>query len=104
MSYINDNYIAQELNELLDDNRFIDELNERLWMDDSVTGNASGSYTFNAFEAEENLCHNTDLLQEAMNEFGYTPNDYKGAEWADVLIRCYLLGGIISEIINDFEQ
>ena len=32
-------------------------LNDELWVDDQVTGNASGSYTFNTWEAEENLCH-----------------------------------------------
>ena len=38
--------------------------------EDSVTGNASGSYTFNTYEAEENICHNLDLLGEALEEFG----------------------------------
>ena len=44
--------------------------NDNLWVDDSVTGNASGSYTCNAWNAEENLCHNMDELEEACNEFG----------------------------------
>ena len=43
-----------------------DELEERanneLWIDDSVTGNGSGSYTFGRWKAEENLCHNMDEL------------------------------------------
>lgn len=38
--------------------------------DYSVTGNAGGSYTFNAWKAEEYLCHNLDLLAEANEEFG----------------------------------
>ena len=37
-----------------------DHLNDELWISDSVTGNASGSYTFNAWLAEENVCHNLD--------------------------------------------
>lgn len=45
-------------------------LNDELWTEDSVTGNASGSYTFNTWEAEENICHNLDLLGEALEEFG----------------------------------
>ena len=65
-------YISNEIN--YSDYENLDELNEylneTLWVEDSVTGNASGSYTFNAYEAEENLCHNLDLLQEALNEFG----------------------------------
>lgn len=47
------------------------ELNDTLFVNDSVTGKASGSYTFSAWQAEENLCHNFDLLTEALSEFGY---------------------------------
>lgn len=28
---------------------------DELWIDDSVTGNGSGSYTFNSYKAEENV-------------------------------------------------
>ena len=45
-------------------------LNDELFVDDSVMGNGSGSYTFNAWEAEENICHNMELLGEACEEFG----------------------------------
>lgn len=37
-----------------DYNTFYDEM----FLSDQVTGNASGSYTFNTWQAEENLCHN----------------------------------------------
>ena len=43
-------------------------LNDHLWTVDSVTGNGSGSYTFNTWKAEENLCHKWDLLAEALDE------------------------------------
>lgn len=43
-----------------------EKLNDDLWIEDSVTGNASGSYTFNTWQAEENLAHNWDLLEEAL--------------------------------------
>lgn len=46
------------------------ELNDTLFVNDSVTGNASGSYTFSTWQAEENLCHNFELLMEALTEFG----------------------------------
>lgn len=46
------------------------DLNDTLFTYDSVTGNASGSYTFNAWTAEEYLCHNWDLLGEALTELG----------------------------------
>ncbi len=62
-------------------------LNDELWTDDSVTGNASGSYTFNTWEAEENICHNLDLLEEALREFGSGASYLieHGAEAADVV-------------------
>lgn len=83
-----------------------DDLCDRLWVSDSVTGNASGSYTFNAYQAEENLCHNWDLLEEALEEFGQTDVNIleKGAEWCDVTIRCYLLGQCLDEVIDEIEE
>lgn len=82
-----------------------ERLNDDLWTVDSVTGNASGSYTFNTYEAEENLAHNWDLLSEALTEFGFKGNPIeKGAEWADVTIRCYLLGQAIGEVLDEMEE
>lgn len=80
-------------------------LQDELFCNDSVTGNASGSYTFNAWEAEENLCHNLDLLGEALEEFGCGP-DYlinNGAEACDVTIRCYLLPQAIAAALDEVE-
>lgn len=79
-------------------------------MCDDVTGNASGSYTFSTWQAEEYLCHNLDLLEEVLREFGYD-GDYllaQGVEVADVMIRCYLLSQVIAdvleEIMDEFED
>lgn len=107
--YIKENYTDEEIKENLSysgaKEKFIEKLNDELWICDSVTGNASGSYTFNTWQAEENLCHNMDLLQEALQEFG-CGIDYleKGAEACDVTIRCYLLYGAISEAIEELEN
>ena len=80
-------------------------LNDILWMYDGVTGNASGSYWFNAWKAEEALCHNLDELEEACNEFGCDMGEIikQGAETADVTIRCYLLGRVISEVLEEYK-
>ena len=76
-------------------------LNDELFTNDSVTGNASGSYTFSTWQAEENICHNLDLLAEALEEFGCDENYLKkGAEACDVTIRCYLLGQAINEVLD----
>lgn len=81
-------------------------LNDELFINDSVTGNASGSYTFSTYEAEKNICHNLDLLGEALEEFGSSPADIlsKGAEAADVIIRCYLLGECIAEALTEIKE
>lgn len=46
------------------------QLNDDLWTEDSITGNASGSYYCNSYKAEESIAHNWDLLNEALDEFG----------------------------------
>ena len=80
-------------------------LYDDMFISDSVTGNASGSYTFNTWQAEENLCHNLDLLKEACEEFGSTADLLKdGAEACDVTIRCYLLPQAISEALDELEE
>jgi hypothetical protein len=81
-------------------------LYETMWTVDSVTGNASGSYTFSTYEAEENLAHNWGLLEEALEVFGQTGTDMldKGAEWCDVTIRCYLLPQVISAVLEEYED
>lgn len=82
-----------------------EDLNEKLFVEDSVTGNASGSYTFNNWKAEEYLCHNLDLLAEANEAFGGSSDILSdGAEMCDVTIRCYLLGQAIENVAPDMWQ
>lgn len=83
-----------------------EKLNDDLWTVDSVTGNASGSYYCNAWRAEEALAHNWNVLEEALAEFGQDGVNVieKGAEWADVTIRCYLLGQAIAEALDTLED
>ena len=85
-----------------------EQLNDSLWIADSVTGNGSGSYTFNTWQAEENLSHNWDLIEKCAAEYHNEPvirtGWYHGAEWWDVSIRCYLLGEAISEVLDEFDD
>lgn len=100
--YIQDNV---DLSQYSDRDELEEALNDELWTADSVTGNASGSYTFNTWEAEENLAHNWDLLEEALQEFGSDESPIsKGAEWCDVTIRCYLLSQAIAAALDDMEE
>lgn len=81
-------------------------LNDDLFCEDSVTGNASGSYTFSTWQAEENICHNLDLLAEAVEEFGGSTGEAlkRGAEYCDITIRCYLLAQAIAEVLDEVEE
>lgn len=90
LNYINDNGIMVTT-------EYRDEveqyLNDTLFTCDSVTGTA-----------EEYLCHNWELLGEALTEFGCDMSYLeKGAEACDVTIRCYLLGQAISEVLDEIE-
>ena len=96
--WLDENYGEEELPDR-------DTLYDEMWIADSVTGNASGSYTFNAWQAEENLAHNWALMETVAMEWcdgkveisdGYA----HGAEWWDVSIRCYLLGQCLDEVLE----
>ena len=84
-------------------------LNDVLWVTDSVTGNASGSYTFSTYKAMENLVYNLDLLGEAFECFGYDSSSIRemlgqGVEACDVTIRCYLLNECIQSVLEEMEE
>jgi hypothetical protein len=76
--------------------------NEMLCSDD-VTGNASGSYTCNAWKAEEMICHNWYLIEEAFTEFDYQKMEFS-PEKIDVTIRCYILGAVIEFVLQEIEK
>lgn len=97
LNYINENNIV-----VTSENRdeVEQDLNDTLFTCDSVTGNASGSYTFNTWTAEEYW----ELLAEALTGFGCDMSYLeKGAEACDVTIRCYMLGQAISEALDEIE-
>ena len=101
-------YIRENINFV--DYSDIDELSEKLfedcWIDDGVTGNASGSYYCNSWKAEEALAHNWDLLAEALREFGEGGVNIleAGAEAMDVTIRCYVLSSCIADALDEIEE
>lgn len=103
------NYIKEEVDM---NGMDLDELKERLWEDlinnDSVTGNASGSYTSCRSEAEKYVEENKDLVREMCDEFGghqrianwWLTDDY---ELIDVSLRCYVLGNAIEMAVEELE-
>lgn len=83
-----------------------DDLGNMAFSSDSVTGNASGSYTMNTLIAERCLVGNLDLLDEALDNFGEDANKMwlSGPEWADVTIRCYLVDEAVDEVLTEYER
>lgn len=84
-----------------------DILYDYLWIEDSVTGNGSGSYTFSRYQAEENVkdvIFDKELL-DLFKEFGddRVPLE-KGAEFIDVSIRCFLLGECLDAVLEEHEE
>lgn len=107
--YIEDNETWLGLEDL-DKDELYETLNENMWNADSVTGNASGSYTFSRHEAKQNLEGNEDLVREMCKGFcipaetiaeKFLAEDY---EYFDVSVRCYLLGGCLQEVIEELEN
>ena len=96
--YIEENNLIAEYE---DKDELKEHLNDVLFVEDGITGNASGSYTFSTWKAEENICHNIELLGAACEEFGSTDVLKNGAEACDVTIRCYLLPQAVDEAVDE---
>lgn len=85
-------------------------LYDDLWTDDSVTGNGSGSYTFNSYKAREYVFADPDTVKEALREFCVSAeevgNKFLDEEWEylDVTARCYVLGQAIAEALDEMEE
>lgn len=101
MNYDYSNYYDEDSD--FNISRLEEDLNDMCWTDDAVTGNGSGSYTCNAWQAEEYLSHNWDLMEEVANS-GFEPQDCFSPEAWDVCIRCYLLGQVVSEVCEELEE
>ena len=112
--------IKSDVREWMDDNKDelkgldrIDMFNvvyDSCWVDDSVTGNASGSYTFSRWEARKNFFEDEDADEyvSQMIEDGFSNEEEIGklvasSNWEklDVYIRCWLLNQCVSEIMDE---
>lgn len=106
LSYINDEIRPGEY---YDRDELESHLNDTLWADDSVTGNCSGSYTFNSAKAKEYVMDNHDLLRESFEEFDckdklgeyFIEEDW---ESMDVTIRCYVLNSCINDALDEIDR
>ena len=94
----------------LDRHEAFEVVYDACWVDDSVTGNASGSYTFSRFEARKNFFEDddTDEYIDQMIEDGFTTRELVGrsvqeGQWEllDVTIRCWLLCDAVSDVLDE---
>lgn len=71
------------------------ELLEKFYQEDSITGNASGSYTFNTNQALENIINDRETVAEALDFYSDNTSAQdlleSDAEKVDVITRCYVL-------------
>ena len=87
-----------------------EHLNDDFWINDSITGNGSGSFTFNREEAKENVLEDADTLLNACTEFCVDTRTIgekflnEEWEWMDVTCRCYVLGQAIAEVLDELEE
>ena len=107
IEYINENI---NLDEVESRDELEEQLNDDLWAEDSVTGNGSGSYTFDRHQSYENVQGDPDAMdyiRDLVSEFGveaetvaekFLDEDY---DYWDVSIRCYLLGQAIGEALDE---
>ena len=87
-----------------DHNMDHDDIYDSLFTDDSVTGNGSGSFTFNTYKAQENvadLIWDDDFI-DVLHEYGYESVPVEqGPEALDVIARCLALSYVdIDELIE----
>lgn len=103
--YLRENYDKEDL-EFVSDN-FVDNLRDTLFIEDSITGNASGSYTFNSYQAEQNvqgIIWDDEFIDALKFSYGEDIGDCMklGAEGVDVSARCLALDYIdLKEVIDE---
>ena len=103
------NYIKEVASDYMDCedmDELRDELYDNLWSEDSVTGNGSGSYTFNREEAKKYVSDNLDLMVEAYKDLDSIESlvddlEALDFETIDVTIRCYMLSQALDEVLED---
>ena len=107
-------YIRNEVNagDYSDRDEMGEQLYDTLFCEDSVTGNASGSYTFNRYKAKEYIESDPEAytyIRELVSEYGIEAETVAGKfldedwEYWDVSIRCYLLYQAVDKALEELE-
>lgn len=96
-----------------DADEIMDWLNDRLWVDDEVTGNGTdsgyaGLYTH--LDVREMVANDMDIVIEALREFGVSTEEVgrrfinQDYEYLDITARCYVLGTAIFEVVSERKE
>ena len=107
-----DTFISEEIIDRIreDKDGFFSDLYDMFWIDDNITGNASGSYTCNREAAKEYVFADTETVQEALKEFcvdaDTIADKFLSEDWEyfDVITRCYCLSSVIWEVVEELEE
>ena len=112
--------VKKDIREWMDENRDVWEseddrdevyeiISDAIWTADSVTGNASGSYTFNRWQARQYFFEDEstdDYIEQMINDGFVTSSDIGASiavsDWEkiDVCIRCWLCSQCLAEILD----
>ena len=98
------NFICENIEQYDDFDSMFDEM----FVSDYVTGNASGSYTFNSYTAQQYV--NDALWDEEISCLFETRGEdifavaKNGPEYLDVCIRCYVLSNLYSNLEEFFQE
>ena len=104
-NWIVDNYTATEV-AAWDIDEAAERLNDDLWIEDSVTGNGSGSYTFSRAAARDYVLADPDTVADALRDFCVDADTlaekFLSQDWEyfDVTARCYVLGAAITDALD----
>lgn len=102
---IND-YISANGIEITSEPECWDELYDKLWAEDDVTGNGKNFYDSSA-NCAIYLYDNLELFLDAMEDFCLDPHEifnHRGEfyQWADCLVRLYLMPEVLSSILEEY--
>lgn len=118
MAYNYKEAVKTDIENYLEDHNFIDygsnfddvlsALEDELFIEDSVTGNGSGSYTFCTDEAgdyvkDDGLEYIQDMVKEGWINADTVTEKFVNGDWEyfDVCIRCYLLNECLYDVLKD---
>ena len=108
LEWVTENRELLPKNFSLDDN--VMKLYDMLWCDDSVTGNASGSYTCNAYKAKEYVFGDINAVLYGLEEF-CVENKTIGQkfmegnwEWFDMIARLGQLYRACEEVLEELGE